>query len=165
MTFVSVLFALTTPQIVSAAGYLEGYDTTPKPAEISWWSTIAYLVSLFLVFAFVVTAAYIASRYLGKHFAQAASADGGRILAHLPLGPNRSVCIVELAGRGYVLGVTDHQINLIREIDDADELAAIRAAREESLGGDVLSGQFGSLKSLVERIPSILKRQDGAFRR
>ena len=31
-------------------GYLSGYENTdPKPSSISWWSTIAYLVSLFAI--------------------------------------------------------------------------------------------------------------------
>lgn len=47
-------------------GYLSGYENTdPRPSPVSWWSTIAYLVSLFAVFAFVVGLAYFAARFLG----------------------------------------------------------------------------------------------------
>ena len=62
-------------KVSAAGGYLAGYENAdPKPATVSWWSTIAYLVSLFAVFAFVVAMAYLASRYLGGHFARAAAA-------------------------------------------------------------------------------------------
>lgn len=152
----------------AAGGYLAGYENAdPKPATVSWWSTIAYLVSLFAVFAFVVVMAYLASRYLGGHFSRVAEAEGGRILTQLPVGPNRSVMVVELAGRVYVLGVTEHNISLIGEIEDEDEIERLRSrAAERSgtgnvgggfTGGDVLSRQLGSLETLLSRVPSILK--------
>ena len=78
-------------------GYLSGYENTdPRPSPVSWWSTIAYLVSLFAVFAFVVGLAYFAARFLGGHFAQQKLGYGGRVLSHLPLGPTRSVCVAQL---------------------------------------------------------------------
>lgn len=160
-------FVLLLPARASAAGgYLAGYENAgPKPATVSWWSTIAYLVSLFAVFAFVVAMAYLASRYLGGHFARAAEAEGGRILTQLPVGPNRSVMVVELAGQVYVLGVTEHNISLIGEIEDEDEIERLRSRASEragSIGGGnagdgVLSRQLGSLEALLSRVPSILK--------
>ena len=74
------------------------------------------------VFAFVVVMAYFASKFLSGRFAQMSTSNGGRILEHLPLGPNRSVCVVELAGRILMLGVTEHSISLLGEIKDSDEI-------------------------------------------
>ena len=32
----------------AAGGYLEGYeDVDPRPTAVSWWSTLAYMLSLF----------------------------------------------------------------------------------------------------------------------
>lgn len=157
---------LLSARVSAAAGYLAGYENAgPKPATVSWWSTIAYLVSLFAVFAFVVAMAYLASRYLGGRFARAAEAEGGRILTQLPVGPNRCVMVVELAGQVYVLGVTEHSISLIGEIEDEDEIERLRSRASErsgSIGGGntgdgVLSRQLGSLETLLGRVPSILK--------
>ena len=42
----------------ASGGYLSSYDNAdPRPSQVSWWSTLAYLVSLFAVFAFVVVMA------------------------------------------------------------------------------------------------------------
>ena len=80
-------------------GYLSGYETNvPQPAAMSWWSTAAYLVSLFVIFAFVVGMAYLAARFLGGHFARPMKTTAGRIVTNLPLGPGKSVCIVEMSG-------------------------------------------------------------------
>ncbi len=146
-----------------SGGYLSGYENADThPAQVSWWSTLAYLVSLFAVFAFVVVMAYFASKFLGGRFGQAVSGQGGRILEHLPLGPNRSVCVVELADRVFMLGVTEHSITLLREITDAEEIERLHRRRltEKQLplaAGDMFVQQLGSLEQLAKRIPSIFK--------
>ena len=51
----------------AARGYLEGYEEVdPQPTGVSWWSTLAYLFSLFAVFAVVLVMAYFAARFIGK---------------------------------------------------------------------------------------------------
>lgn len=141
-------------------GYLSGYENTdPKPSSISWWSTIAYLVSLFAIFIFVVGLAYFAARFLGGHFAQQKMGYGGKILSHLPLGPNRSVCIMEMAGRVFMLGVTEHSITLLTEITDAGEID--RLHREEQNGlkvPEMFSQQFGALSDFVQKVPPIFRK-------
>ena len=150
----------------AGSGYLSGYaEADPRPTAISWWSTIAYLLSLFAVFAFVVVMAYMASRFLSGRFAQTSEGQGGRILAHLPLGPNRSVCVVELAERVFMLGVTEHSITLLREVTDEDEIERLHRRQLGSMpsADDLFSSQIGSLEQLAKRIPSIFK--NGPYRR
>jgi len=141
-------------------GYLAGYENTdPRPASISWWSTIAYLVSLFVIFVFVVGLAYFAARFVGGKFAQQKMGYGGRILSHLPLGPNRSVCVIEMSGRVFMLGVTEHSITLLTEITDEEEIE--RLHREDLAFGkmpDMFSQQFGTLAGLVQKVPPIFRK-------
>ena len=141
-------------------GYLSGYENTdPKPTDISWWSTAAYLVSLFAIFAFVVGMAYFAARFLGGHFAQQKTGTGGRILAHLPLGPNRSVCVVEMAGKVFLLGVTEHSITLLSEITDPDMIDRLhRDSDKNPLSGDMFAKQFGTLGDFVDKIPPMFHK-------
>lgn len=142
----------------AAGGYLEGYEEVdPRPTAVSWWSTLAYLVSLFAVFAVVLVMAYFAARLIGGKFnAARMSASGGRVLENLPLGPNRSVCTVEMGGRVFLLGVTDHNINLLGEITDKD---LIEHLHTQSLNtGDLFSQEFGTLSDLVKKIPLFKKR-------
>lgn len=163
-----LVFVLSGASVLAAAeggGYLSGYSTPePRPTGVSWWSTLAYLLSLLAVFAFVVVLAYFASRFLAGHFAKATGATGGHLLAHLPLGPNRSVCVVELAERVFVLGVTEHSITLLREITDAEEIERLhRSSLAVSGGTDIFSSQMGTLEQLAKRIPSLF--HDGGYRR
>ncbi|MBR0103650.1 MAG: flagellar biosynthetic protein FliO, partial [Selenomonadaceae bacterium] len=133
----------------AVGGYLEGYEEVdPRPTGVSWWSTLAYLISLFAVFAVVLVMAYFAARFIGGRYnAARMSASGGRILENLPLGPNRSVCTVEMGGRVFLLGVTDHNINLLGEITDKELIEHLHA---QSLNtGDLFSQEFGTLSDLV----------------
>jgi len=164
--FVGMLILLVLAEPALAAdeaakgGYLAGYENTdPRPSSISWWSTIAYLVSLFAIFVFVVGLAYFAARFIGGKFAQQKLGYGGRILSHLPLGPNRSVCVIEMSGRVFMLGVTEHSITLLTEITDADEID--RLHREDLAFGkmpDMFSQQFGTLAGLVQKVPPLFRK-------
>ena len=138
-----LIFLLVTEPALAAeeaakGGYLAGYENTdPRPAPISWWSTIAYLVSLFAIFVFVVGLAYFAARFIGGKFAQQKLGYGGRILSHLPLGPNP----------------------LLTEITDADEID--RLHREDLAFGkmpDMFSQQFGTLAGLVQKVPPLFRK-------
>jgi len=170
-----ILLFLVLPAIGQAAasvgtgsgGYLSGYESAdPRPTQSSWWSTLAYVLSLLLVFAFVVVLAYFASRFLSGRFAATAPQSEGRILEHLPLGPNRSVCVVELANRIFVLGVTEHSITLLKEVVDAAEIERLRSKSMETvpMGTDHLfSQQLSSLEQIARRVPSLFK--DGKYRK
>lgn len=141
----------------TGGGYLAGYEEAdPRPSAVSWWSTVAYVVSLFAVFAFVVILAYFAARAFGKNSMQSLAARGGQIYLQLPLGPNRSVCVVELFGRVFVLGVTDANIHLITEIDDPETVDEIRSSAPA--GGGVFQEQFGSLSDFVQKIPPLFRK-------
>ncbi len=151
--------------LAAEGGYLSGYvEPDPRPTGVSLWSTLTYLLSLLAVFAVVLLLAYGAARFLGSHFTKAAGAVGGHLLAHLPLGPNRSVCIVELAERVFVLGVTEHSITRLKEITDPEEIERLhRSSLTVSGGMDMFSSQMGTLEQLAKRIPSLFR--DGGYRR
>jgi len=87
---------------------------------------------------------------------QRLAARGGQVYMQLPLGPNRSVCVVELFGHVFVLGVTDANIHLIAEIDDPETVEEIRAS--EPAGSGVFQEQFGSLSDFVQKIPPLFRK-------
>lgn len=144
----------------TGGGYLSGYaEVDPRPSAVSWWSTLAYLFSLLAAFVFVAAMAYLASRFLSGRFGKGGVGEGGRILAHLPLGPNRSVCVVELAERVFMLGVTEHSITLLREVTDEGEIERLHRRDLGSQGGvgDLFSAQSGSFEQFARRIPSLFR--------
>ena len=161
-----LVLSVASPDCLAAAdttstggGYLAGYDNTdPKPSQMSWWSTLAYLISLVAVFAFVVVMAYFASKFLSGRFANQMTGTGGKVLEHLPLGPHKSVCIVELGGKLLMLGVTDHQITLLSEITDNKEIERLhRQVVLQPVDNGPFASQLSSLEELTKRIPSLFR--------
>jgi flagellar protein FliO/FliZ len=137
-----------------AVGYLSGYEEVePKPTAVSWWSTLAYLLSLVAVFAVVIVLAYFTAKFIGSRFNARMATGGGRILENLPLAPNRSVCIVEIAGRVFLLGVGEN-VSLLAEITDNSTVENLRERNKEMFSQD-----FGTFSDLVQKIPPIFKKK------
>ena len=159
LAFISI-FILNVGGIAEAAGgYLAGYEEVEsQSAGVSWWSTLAYVLSLLAVFAIVFLMAYIATKFLGGRFNARISDHGGRVLENLPLGPNRSVCIVDMADRVFLLGMTDQSITLLSEVLDPDEIERLRTKSKNS-STDIFSEEFNSLSSLIDRLSSRKKRR------
>jgi flagellar protein FliO/FliZ len=141
----------------AVGGYLSSYEEVePQPVAVSWGSTLAYLLSLVAVFAVVVVMAYFTAKFIGSRFNARMATGGGRILENLPLAPNRSVCIVEIAGRVFLLGVGEN-ISLIAEItDDTDMVENLREKNK-----DMFSQDFGSFSDLIQKIPPIFNKNKG----
>ena len=159
--FLTLVLLLNVGQVTveAAGGYLAGYeDIEPQPTGVSWWSTIAYILSLLAVFAIVFFMAYIATKFLGGRFNARISGHGGRVLENLPLGPNRSVCIVEMADRVFLLGVTDQSITLLSEIIDPEEIERLKS-KPRDFASDMFSEEFGSLSSIMDKLSNLKKRR------
>jgi len=150
-----VMLALNFGTAEAVGEYLSNYEEVePKPTAVSWWSTLAYLLSLVAVFAVVVVMAYFTAKFIGGRFNARMATGGGRILENLPLGPNRSVCIVEIAGRVFLLGVGEN-ISLLAEItDDTDIVENLREKNK-----DMFSQDFGTFSDLIQKIPPIFKKK------
>ena len=144
----------------SGGGYLSGYENAdPKPSQMSWWSTLAYLISLVAVFAFVVVMAYFASKFLSGRFQNRTASAGGRLLEHLALGPNKSVCVVDIADKLLLIGVTDQQITRLGEIEDPEEIDRLRRqAVAQPVDDSAFASQLSSLEELTKRVPSLFRR-------
>lgn len=155
---VMISFGFETAEAVPGGGYLSGYEEAePKPTAVSWWSTLAYLISLLAVFAVVVIMAYFTAKFIGGRFNARMATGGGRVLENLPLGPNRSVCIVEIAGRVFLLGVTDGSITLLSEITDTEMIGDLR--EKHLAANDIFYNDIGTFSDLVKKIPPIFKKK------
>jgi|GEM_PF-550169 len=131
----------------------------PKPAVYSsGLSTLAYIFSLLVTFAIVIGLAYFASRFVGQKMRSKLASGSHKIVATLPLGTNRGVYIVEIAGKFLVLGVTDHTINVLQEIT---ELVEIEKLKEEQISvpetqfDKVFQRQLASLQQLSPKFPNV----------
>ena len=99
----------------------------------NFWSLLGVLAVIILI----LYLAYFATRWIGTHSVPGGAgtlrADGAanfRILGQLGVGRNERLVLVRLGERCYLLGVTEHRITLLRELDG--EEAAPWLAQSES---------------------------------
>ena len=130
----------------------------PQPPATSWLAASGYIISLILTFLLVLGLAYVTSRFLAQRFNGSAGLNSGKIHTTLPLGPNRAVYVVEIAGKFMVLGVTEHNISLLREITAPEDIEQLRISTNNNLPPEqfenVFHRQLNSLKQLNKRFPT-----------
>ena len=79
-------------------------------------------------------------------------------MEHLALGLNKSVCVVEIADKLLLLGVTEQQITLLGEIEDPEEIDRLRRqAVVQPIDNSAFASQLSSLEELTKRVPSLFR--------
>jgi flagellar protein FliO/FliZ len=138
-----------------AADYLNYQE--PKVGGSSFLSTIVYVISLLVTFGLVIVAAYFTSRFVGQKMGKAMSFGDNRVLVTLTLGPNRGVSVVEIAGKLLVLGVTDHNINLLQEVTEPEQLDKLRTLQTDTASNQfdaVFQKHLASLQQMSSKFPT-----------
>lgn len=133
--------------------------TFEKP-EVEEESYAWVIIKTILVLGFMVGGFYYFLRFVTRR-AGISPAGGAvlQVLSMVPLGQNKFLQVVDLAGRVLVLGVSDNSINLIMEIRDKDEIDRIRLLGSKTApirpGGfqEFLASQIGKLLNRYRRGP------------
>ncbi|WP_301107364.1 flagellar biosynthetic protein FliO [Sporosarcina sp.] len=125
-------------------------ESADPPKGLSAWDYIRTL----LAFVFVIGLLVWLLRFLNK---RNRSFDQTRLMTNLggvPLGQHKSIQLVKMGNNYFVVGVGEN-VQLLKEIDDPDEIADL-LARYDSEGSEV---QKGIISQLYERFFS--KAQSG----
>lgn len=94
----------------------------PLPSTDLGYSVVFQMAgALFLVLALLMVASYLLRRYGHKLGVGGNRRSGLELLGQLPLGPRRGVAVVRFMNRVLVLGVTEQQVNLLTEVNEAKE--------------------------------------------
>lgn len=137
---VSVYAQETEEETAPAAENSEGTTEQEQPEETGGEDLYAYeepvveetsygwiIVKTLFVLSLFVLGFFLFFRYVsGRSSGQFVGQNMLQIKAVLPLGQNKSVHIVELGSKLLVLGVTDTQISLIKEVTEKDEIDTIK---------------------------------------
>jgi flagellar protein FliO/FliZ len=86
-------------------------------------SVAAQMALALLLLLGVIFAAFWLIKRFGPRMGLAVSGkhSGLTFMGQLPLGPKRSVVLVRFLNKVMVLGVTEHSINLLTEIDESHD--------------------------------------------
>lgn len=83
-------------------------------------SMFGLFVRLTVSLLLITGLAYALIKIIGRQWGYSSVGTWINILDQLALGQNKGIFITEIAGKVFVLGVTDHSINKLLEIDDKE---------------------------------------------
>lgn len=109
-------------------------------------------LSLLLVIVVIYGTIYLMRKLSGNRLAGAGSKKLVQLIEQTYLAPKKSVCLVKLADRAVLLGMTDTQINFLTEIEwddmpqEVHKKAENQAVGFQSILNDAVGKLFGSRK-------------------
>lgn len=106
-------------------GTLKDPEVTPMP------SMFALFLKLAVSLVIIVGLSYLTMRLLRKNLRFSSRGENINILDQYSFSLNKGIYITQIAGRIYVLGVTDQNISMITEITDEETVSEIIARAEE----------------------------------
>lgn len=111
-------------KIMLSDGVVEGNQNIPENTKKS--STVWIFVRMIIALVIVVACIYGVLWFIKKKTNVVKDEDDFlRRVAFINLAPGKSVEIVTLIDKGYLLGVTDDNISLLGEIDDKELIQAL----------------------------------------
>ena len=142
----------------SNAGYLE-YKEPAISTVSSVSSTFFYILSLILVFIFILFSAYFVSKIIGNRFGTLGKGNTGRnIVGSIPLDQNKRLIFLQLNDSLLVLGVTEQNISLLKEFDEIEDIERIkRELFDENKANNLFDYHSKTLGSLQDKIKPMLR--------
>jgi len=106
--------------------FSDGQEESEASKDYKAPSTKGMIIKMIIVLALVIAGLYgIMIFFKKKNNSVQSDDDFLRRVSSLNLSPGKSIEIVTLVDRGFILGVTDSNINLIAEITDKEMISAL----------------------------------------
>lgn len=108
-------------------------NTAEKVASSKKSSTSGYLVKMIVVLVIVIALIYGVLWFIKKKTHVVKSEDDYlRRAAYIDIGPGKSVEVITLLDKGYLIGVTEDKITLLGEIDDKELISAMNVNADKN---------------------------------
>jgi flagellar protein FliO/FliZ len=150
---------VTAPDVLAVTGQLNLDQPEPQVSQppSMFWLFIKLVISL----AVIVGLSYLTVKVLRRKLTYSSAGDSISVLDQHAFAMNKGIYITEVAGRVYVLGVTDHNISVLSEIDDAQVIAGLRSRAQERLNEPVIPP--GLLEKFLPRLKDPKQPQTPSF--
>ena len=89
------------------------------------WMVVKTLLSLFAVLGLMVGVVFVLKKYMSKGQAAGASDVTINVLGHRMLAPKRTVHVLKVLNKVIIVGVTEHGMTALGEIEDENSLREI----------------------------------------
>ena len=119
------------------------FNRDPEPVpEFSWANYFLVIGAMFLLLAVLWFVVWSLKKRNALPGANILARNAFKVEASLPLGSRRALILVRFMNGRYLLGVTDQQINLIKELADDESLPAPGVNQPQT---DAPAGGFAAL--------------------
>jgi len=120
-------------------------STLIEEPAITPFSYIKVIFMLALVLAVILVSVWLLKK-VTPQFSRSANSGLIKILSTFWLGPKKALYLIQVAGKILLVGVTDHNINIISEFSDPDEahnvLTSLEGKKSEPNFANLLSSLF-----------------------
>ncbi|MFZ5640284.1 MAG: FliO/MopB family protein [Bacillota bacterium] len=156
---VIICLFVTAPNVLAVSGQLNLEQPEPQISQppSMFWLFIKLVISL----AVIVGLTYLTVKVLRRKLTYSSAGDSISVLDQHAFAMNKGIYITEVAGRVYVLGVTDHNISILSEINDAQVIAGLRSRAQERLNEPVIPP--GLLEKFLPRLKNRTLPQTPSF--
>ncbi len=93
----------------------------------------------------VLVMTYYASRWYARRMGPSASGRHLKLVDRLPVGKSASICIMELGGRQYLMGISETGVRLLKELEEP--LTVPEVGGEKDSFHQLLRGLMGKKES------------------
>ncbi|NLB17492.1 MAG: flagellar biosynthetic protein FliO [Syntrophomonadaceae bacterium] len=93
------------------------YET---PQKIENGNVFWLVIQMILALALIIFLAWGMIRFFGRSMNTSFQGRWIKVIEQISLGTNRSISVIEIGGRSFLIGITDHSISLLTEIEDPD---------------------------------------------
>jgi len=122
--------------------------TIPGASSAPGSATLTYFLRMVFVLALVLCAIYLVVRFLRRLGRAPAGGESSiKVLASAALGAGRSLHVVSLGSKAYLLGSAEGSVSLIAEVEDREYLdaLALRASQGPQAGRPAFAELLGSM--------------------
>jgi flagellar biosynthetic protein FliO len=131
--------------------------------EIAFFpSFLKILFALAVVLGLMVAAAYLIRRFMNHP--SSGHRDGSliQVVSTRYIGPKSSILLVDVLGKGIVLGISNGQMTLLTAIDDSQALEKMKTIRQAETSNPVLAD---FLKRYTDKFKTVNGAQRGRLQR
>lgn len=116
------------------------------------------LVEIILVLAIVFWLAWYVTRFVAKRSGARSAGRFMRVVDRLALGADKSLLLVKIGRQYSVIGMSGHEMRLIRTLDETETEAFDAAAAEQAEAQRGGERPVWSMQSFAERLGFAMKR-------
>lgn len=110
------------------------------------------LIQAFFLFVLVLVLVWWTTRLVGYRMGAAARGRLVKVLEYVPAGRDRTVMLLEVGGRIYLVGSTGQQISLLDAIDDPETIRRILENVPEPLANPLAAALPPSFQEVLNRV-------------